>query len=201
MRTLFDTSKIFIEKQKDFLLQWRIKINNGLKDHYLAKGSVSSFKNELVNDREDTINICSLTSGNFTAIIKRKRVFLMRDVKFFICKHCGNIVGMIHDSGAPLSCCGENMTELVANTVDAAKEKHVPVITIEGDTVTVKVGSVAHPMLPEHYIQWIYLLTEQGGERKILKPGDAPEAVFVMTPGDKFIAAYEYCNLHGLWKA
>ena len=70
-----------------------------------------------------------------------------------------------------------------------------------GDTVTVKVGSVAHPMLPEHYIQWIYLLTEQGGERKILKPGDAPEAVFVMTPGDKFIAAYEYCNLHGLWKA
>ena len=68
----------------------------------------------------------------------------MRDVKFFICKHCGNIVGMIHDSGAPLSCCGENMTELVANTVDAAKEKHVPVITIEGDTVTVKVGSVAH---------------------------------------------------------
>ena len=150
---------------------------------------------------EDTINICSLTSGTFTEIIKRKRVFLMRDVKFFICKHCGNIVGMIHDSGAPLSCCGENMTELVANTVDAAKEKHVPVITIEGDTVTVKVGSVAHPMLPEHYIQWIYLLTEQGGERKILKPGDAPQAVFVMTPGDKFIAAYEYCNLHGLWKA
>lgn len=125
----------------------------------------------------------------------------MRDVKFFICKHCGNLVGMIHDSGAPLTCCGETMTELVPNTVDAAQEKHVPVVTIEGDTVTVKVGSVAHPMLPEHYIQWIYLLTEQGGERKILKPGDAPEAVFVMTPGDKFIAAYEYCNLHGLWKA
>ena len=125
----------------------------------------------------------------------------MRDVKFFICKHCGNLVGMIHDSGAPLTCCGETMTELVPNTVDAAQEKHVPVVTIEGDTVTVKVGSVAHPMLPEHYIQWIYLLTEQGGERKILKPGDAPEAVFVMTPSDKFIAAYEYCNLHGLWKA
>ena len=125
----------------------------------------------------------------------------MRDVKFFICKHCGNLVGMIHDSGAPLTCCGETMTELVPNTVDAAQEKHVPVVTIEGDTVTVKVGSVAHPMLPEHYIQWIYLLTEQGGERKILNPGDAPQAVFVMTPGDKFIATYEYCNLHGLWKA
>lgn len=125
----------------------------------------------------------------------------MREVKFFICKHCGNLVGMIHDSGVPLVCCGENMAELVANTVDAAKEKHVPVVAIDGDIVTVKVGSVPHPMLPEHYIQWIYLLTEQGGERKILKPGDAPEAVFALTPGDKFIAAYEYCNLHGLWKA
>ena len=108
---------------------------------------------------------------------------------------------MIHDSGAPLTCCGETMTELVPNTVDAAQEKHVPVVTIEGDTVTVKVGSVAHPMLPEHYIQWIYLLTEQGGERKILNPGDTPQSVLVMTTSDKFIAAYEYCNLHGLWKA
>ena len=123
----------------------------------------------------------------------------MREVKFFICKHCGNLVGMIFDSGAPLTCCGEKMTELVPNTVDAAQEKHVPVVTIEGDTVTVKVGSVAHPMLPEHYIQWIYIHTEQGGQRKALKPGDKPEATFLLAEGDKLIATYEYCNLHGLW--
>ena len=125
----------------------------------------------------------------------------METVKFFICRHCGNLVGMIHDSGVPLVCCGENMEELVANTVDAAKEKHVPVVEQRGNTVVVKVGSVPHPMEEKHYIQWIYIQTENGVQRHAFKPGDKPEATFSLNAGDKLIAAYEYCNLHGLWKA
>ena len=121
--------------------------------------------------------------------------------KFFICKHCGNIVGMIHDAGVPLVCCGEEMSELVANTTDGAQEKHVPVVTVTGSTVHVAVGSVEHPMLDAHYIQWIYLETEQGGQRKALKPGGKPAATFILTEDDKPVAAYEYCNLHGLWMA
>ena len=124
-----------------------------------------------------------------------------KEQKFFICKHCGNLVGMVFSSGVPTVCCGEKMTELVANTTDAAKEKHVPVVTVEGNLVTVTVGSVDHPMLPEHYIQWIYLQTEDGGHRKALEPGQAPKAVFALTEGEKPVAVYEYCNLHGLWKA
>ena len=91
--------------------------------------------------------------------------------------------------------------ELVANTVDAAQEKHVPVITINGDTVKVEVGSVEHPSLDAHYIEFIVLITETGFQMKWLKPGMKPEAVFILAPGDKAVAAYEYCNLHGLWKA
>ena len=124
----------------------------------------------------------------------------MAEVKFFICKHCGNLVGLIHEGGGQLVCCGDSMTELKANTTDAAQEKHVPVVEISGNTVTVKVGSVTHPMEEKHFIQWIYIQTEQGGQRKAFKPGDKPEAVFELTAGDKFVAAYEYCNLHGLWK-
>ena len=90
-------------------------------------------------------------------------------------------------------------TELIANTVDAAQEKHVPVIEVNGETVTVKVGSVEHPSLPAHYIEWIVLVTESGFQMKWLKPGDKPEATFKVT--DKPVAAFEYCNLHGLWKA
>ena len=98
-------------------------------------------------------------------------------------------------------CCGDPMTELVPGSVDASKEKHVPVIAADGNTVTVSVGAVAHPMLDEHYIQWIYLQTEQGGQRKCLTPGMEPKAVFALVSGDKAVAAYAYCNLHGLWKA
>lgn len=126
---------------------------------------------------------------------------LCQDPKFFICKHCGNLIGLIHDSGVPVICCGEPMTELAANTTDASKEKHVPVIETASGTVTVKVGSVPHPMTEEHSIQWIYLLTEQGGQRKCLSPGSEPQAVFALTHGDKALAAFAYCNLHGLWKA
>ena len=107
---------------------------------------------------------------------------------------------MIVSSGAPISCCGAEMDELVANTVDASQEKHVPVVTVDGDTVTVKVGAVPHPMLEEHYIMWVYLRTEKGGQRKCLKPGAEPAAVFKVID-DKPVAVYEYCNIHGLWKA
>lgn len=124
----------------------------------------------------------------------------MCEQQFFICRHCGNLVGMIHASGMKIVCCGDEMELLQANTVDAAVEKHVPVVTIEGNLVKVAVGAVPHPMTEEHYIMWVYLQTEQGGQRKCLSPGDKPELVFALTPGDKVIAAYEYCNLHGLWK-
>ncbi|HHX57139.1 MAG TPA: desulfoferrodoxin [Clostridiales bacterium] len=120
--------------------------------------------------------------------------------KFFICSHCGNIVGLIQEAGVPMICCGEKMEELVPNTVDAAQEKHVPVVTVDGNTVKVEIGSVEHPMVDEHYIQWIYLQTEKGGQRKSLKPGDKPSATFALVD-DKAVAAFEYCNLHGLWKA
>ncbi|HBL83374.1 MAG: desulfoferrodoxin [Clostridiales bacterium GWF2_38_85] len=120
--------------------------------------------------------------------------------KFFICKHCGNLVGMIFDSGVPIVCCGEEMTELTVNTVDASKEKHVPIITVDGNTVTVEIGSVSHPMIDTHFIEWIYLQTEGGGQRKKLNPGDAPKATFSLAD-DRAVAAFAYCNLHRLWKS
>ena len=118
---------------------------------------------------------------------------------FKICRGCGNLVGVIHDSGVPMQCCGQPMETLTPNTTDAAGEKHVPVVAVADGKVTVKVGSVAHPMLPEHFIQWIALETDRGMQRKRLNPGEAPEASFLI--GDeKPLAVYEYCNLHGLWK-
>ena len=119
-------------------------------------------------------------------------------VKFFKCEHCGNVVIKVVDSSVPLICCGEKMKELVPNTVDASQEKHVPVVTrLDDCRIKVEVGSVAHPMTPEHHIAFIYVETENGGMRIDLK--DKPEAVFC-TCNDKPIAVYEYCNLHGLWK-
>ena len=93
------------------------------------------------------------------------------------------------------------MQEIVTNTVDASQEKHVPVVTREGNEIVVTVGSVEHPMLPAHYIEWICIQTKQGKQRKLLSPGEKPEARFALSEGDEFIAAYEYCNLHGLWKS
>lgn len=120
---------------------------------------------------------------------------------FYVCKHCGNIIAYAKNKGVPVMCCGEKMTELVPGSVDAASEKHVPVISVEGNKVTVTVGEVAHPMAEEHFIEWIALETAEGNQRKELKPGQKPEAVFMMTESDKVVAAYAYCNLHGLWKA
>ena len=120
---------------------------------------------------------------------------------FYKCAHCGNIIAHVHDSGVRVVCCGEEMKPLVPNTSDGAGEKHVPVITQEGNIVTVSVGSVAHPMLEAHFIQWIILETTAGRQRKELKPGEKPVAFFALTDGDEVVAAYEYCNLHGLWSA
>lgn len=119
--------------------------------------------------------------------------------KFYICRHCGNLVGMIHDAGVPVVCCGEKMQALVPNTVEASGEKHIPAVTVDGKKLIVNVGSVDHPMAPEHYIEWVYVETDKGGLRKALKPGDAPNVTFCLGD-DKAVAVYAYCNLHGLWK-
>ena len=122
------------------------------------------------------------------------------DMKFYICEHCGNIIEYVKESGVPVMCCGQKMTELVPGTSDGAHEKHVPVVTVDGDKVTVEVGSVEHPMVEAHYIQWIAIETTKGNQRVELTPNDKPRAEFKLADGAKFIAAYEYCNLHGLWK-
>jgi superoxide reductase len=122
-------------------------------------------------------------------------------MKFYICSHCGNIIAYAHNAGVPVMCCGQKMQELVPGSTDAAQEKHVPVITVNGNEVTVKVGDVAHPMQDEHYIGWVALECAKGNQRKELKPGQAPEVKFLLTEDDSVVAAYAYCNLHGLWKS
>ena len=120
---------------------------------------------------------------------------------FYRCNHCGNIVAFVKASGVPVVCCGEKMTEIIPGTVDASREKHIPVWSVDGNIVRVTVGSVEHPMLPEHYIEWISIETKQGNQRKELRPGEKPEACFALCEGDEVEAVYAYCNLHGLWKA
>ncbi len=115
------------------------------------------------------------------------------------CEVCGNIVEVAHAGGGALVCCGKNMAQLEENTVDAATEKHVPVITVGDGVISVKVGSVTHPMEDAHYIEWIELIADEAIYRKYLKPGEAPEATFNVTA--KNITAREYCNLHGHWAA
>ncbi len=120
-------------------------------------------------------------------------------MKFYRCEHCGNIVIKLHDSGVPVVCCGQPMTELVPGATDGAYEKHVPAVTVDGSVIKVQVGEVEHPMMEEHYIQFIVLETSTGYQIKNLKAGDKPVAEFTLAAGDKAIAVYEYCNLHGLW--
>ena len=121
--------------------------------------------------------------------------------KFYICEHCGNVITFLENRGVPVVCCGQEMTELIPGKMDAAVEKHVPVYTVEGNTVHVKVGAAEHPMLTEHCIEWISVQTKQGNQRKELCPGESPEACFALCEGDEAEAVYAYCNLHGLWKA
>ena len=122
------------------------------------------------------------------------------DVKFFKCMHCGNIAVKVFDAGVPLVCCGEKMVELVADSQDAALEKHVPAVEVAGDKVIVNVGSVDHPMTEEHWIQFICLVTDKGYEVHPLVPETPPATDFFVAEGVQPLRVYEYCNLHGLWK-
>ena len=123
----------------------------------------------------------------------------MNNTKFYLCPDCGALVETIYDAGVIPSCCGMKMDELRPNTVEASGEKHIPAVTVEGDVITVNVGSVNHPMETVHFIEWVYLKTEQGSQRKHMKPGQAPKVTFHLS-NDKPVAVYAYCNLHGLWK-
>ena len=120
--------------------------------------------------------------------------------RFFRCSHCGNIIAKVHDSGVPVICCGEGMTEIIPSTTDASVEKHIPVYTIENNIVKVTVGSIEHPMTDEHYIEWISLQTSAGNQRKFLTPADKPEVTFAICDGEDIEAVFAYCNLHSLWK-
>lgn len=121
-------------------------------------------------------------------------------MKFYICSHCGNIVTYVTNHGPSIVCCGEKMKEIIPASVEAAHEKHMPIIHVNGNEVTVHVSSIDHPMLDEHWIEWIALETTEGFQRKQLAPGTQPECKFMLTSNDKVIAAYCYCNLHGLWE-
>lgn len=122
---------------------------------------------------------------------------MVKKLEIYKCEACGNIVEVLHGGEGELVCCGESMKQFVENTVDAAKEKHVPVIEKVSGEVMVKVGSVAHPMEEKHYIEWIEIIADGKAYRQFLKPGDKPEATFPITAAK--IQAREYCNLHGLW--
>lgn len=121
--------------------------------------------------------------------------------KFLRCSTCGQIVAIVNQTSAPVVCCGKPMAEIVAGTTDASVEKHVPVYKVENNKVYVSVGSVAHPMSEEHYIEWISLQTNKGNQRKILKPTDKPEICFSICDDEQVEAVYAYCNLHSLWKS
>ena len=120
-------------------------------------------------------------------------------LQVYKCEICGNMVEVLHDGKGELVCCGEPMMLFIENTVDAAQEKHVPVVERASGGFKVKVGSVAHPMEEKHYIEWIEVIADGAAYRQFLKPGDAPEATFNIQARE--ITAREYCNLHGLWKA
>ena len=123
----------------------------------------------------------------------------MNKTKFYICAHCRNIVEMVYDTDIKLFCCGDEMKELVPNTVEASGEKHIPAVTVKDGLVEVNVGSVNHPMESVHWIEWVQLITDKGSQRKYLKPGEAPNVKFLLSD-EKPQAVYAYCNLHGLWK-
>jgi len=119
-------------------------------------------------------------------------------LEVYRCEKCGNIVEVLHGGAGELVCCGEPMKRLMENTVDAAKEKHVPVVEKIADGVKVKVGSVPHPMEEKHHIEWVEIIADGKAYRQFLNPGEAPEADFKTEA--QSVTAREYCNLHGLWK-
>ena len=124
----------------------------------------------------------------------------MSNTKYYICEKCGNVIEKIDDSGVPVVCCGQKMTPIVAGTVEASREKHIPVATVEGNVVRVAVGSVEHPMAEKHSILWVELKTSKGVQRKNLVVGEPPVVSFALVD-ETPLEVYAYCNLHGLWKA
>lgn len=139
-------------------------------------------------------------TGKRIAVRQKGLVINMRyEKKFYRCTHCGNMVSFLDNKGVDVICCGEPMKELVPNTVDAAQEKHVPVARREGEKIIVSVGSTLHPMLDEHYINWIAVTSKNRTQRITLNPGESPTAEFCV--GSEPVTVYEYCNLHGLWAA
>lgn len=125
----------------------------------------------------------------------------MENMAFFRCPVCGNIIFYVKNSSIPVHCCGKPMVELVPGSVDASMEKHVPVVDVFNNSVTVSVGAEAHPMLQAHYIEWIALESETGFQFHYLKPGEPPCYEFQLRQSVRPVAAFAYCNLHGLWKA
>ena len=121
--------------------------------------------------------------------------------KFYLCKHCGNIIAMVRDCGVDVFCCGEKMQIIAPGITEASGEKHIPVYEVAGDKVTVTVGSVEHPMTAEHYIEWVCLETKQGVQYKKLESNTRPQACFSLCNGDQVEEVYAFCNLHSLWKA
>ena len=122
----------------------------------------------------------------------------MKEVKFFVCRHCGNMIEMIENHNTSVKCCGTTMERLHPNSTEASHEKHVPVLHCLNGMLTVCIGAQAHPMVPEHYIQWIYVQTENGGMRHNLQPDENPKTSFCLC-NDPVVAVYAYCNIHGLW--
>ena len=124
----------------------------------------------------------------------------IKEMKFYRCEVCGQIIAIVKKTDAPVMCCGQKMAEIIPGTTDASVEKHVPVYEVKDNKVYVTVGEVIHPMLPEHYIEWVAIQTKNGNQRKALQPGDEPKACFSICEGDEVEAVYAYCNLHSLWK-
>lgn len=120
-------------------------------------------------------------------------------MKILYCKHCQKIIEVLNSSACDTFCCNEAMAELIPNTVDAAVEKHIPVVEQNVDEVMIIVGSVEHPMDENHYIMWIYVVTNKGRYRFDLNPGDKPVANMKLQANENIIETYAYCNLHGLW--
>ncbi len=121
--------------------------------------------------------------------------------KFYKCSVCGQIVAIVKQTGVPVMCCGRQMEQIVAGTVEASAEKHIPTYRVVNNVVKVNVGSVEHPMSAEHYIEWVSIQTKQGNQRKVLIPDSKPYVEFLIRQDDEVEAVYAYCNLHGLWKA
>lgn len=139
------------------------------------------------------------TNEAYSLTTHEEEIPMPKRLEVYKCQHCGNIIEVMHGGGANIVCCGENMQLQTENTVDAAKEKHVPVIEKGDGTITVKVGAVAHPMDEKHYIEWIELIADGKVYRQFLEPGQAPEATFCVTAEN--VTAREYCTLHGHWAA